>query len=73
MVLTEPHCGHSTESPLKGPEVPLDIELLAIGIGHDVSRYYTRAVTIKDVDELSSTMFKELADVFEKMPAMTNL
>lgn len=39
------------------------IELLAIGIGHDVTRYYQRAVTIREVDELGSVMFSQLADV----------
>lgn len=39
------------------------IELMAIGIGHDVTRYYKRAVTIRDVDELGSTMFSQLSDV----------
>jgi cobaltochelatase CobT len=38
-----------------------DIELLAIGIGHDVNRYYQRAVTIRNVEQLSQTMFKELS------------
>ncbi len=40
-----------------------NIELLAIGIGHDVTRYYQRAVTIRDVDELGSVMFSQLTDV----------
>ena len=43
-----------------------DIELLAIGIGHDVTRYYQRAVTIREVDELGSVMFKQLSDVMMK-------
>lgn len=41
-----------------------DIELLAIGIGHDVRRYYKRAVKIADVDELGPTMTRELAALF---------
>lgn len=42
------------------------IELCAIGIGHDVTRYYKRAVTIRDVEDLGSTMTAELADLFEQ-------
>lgn len=41
------------------------VELSAIGIGHDVTRYYQRAVTITDVDELGGVMMKNLADLFE--------
>ncbi|MEI6559113.1 MAG: cobaltochelatase subunit CobT [Rhodospirillaceae bacterium] len=40
-------------------------ELLAIGIGHDVTRYYRRAVTINDVDQLGGTMVEKLAELFE--------
>lgn len=42
-----------------------NIELIAIGIGHDVNRYYSHAATIKDVDELENTMFEQLTDIFE--------
>jgi cobaltochelatase CobT len=41
-----------------------DVELLAIGIGHDVTRYYKRAVTISDVSQLGDVMAKELAKLF---------
>lgn len=41
------------------------IELLAIGIGHDVTRYYKRAVTISDVEKLPEVMGKELLDLFK--------
>lgn len=40
------------------------VELLAIGIGHDVTRYYNRAVTLTDVNELSDTMVRELTALF---------
>lgn len=40
------------------------IELLAIGIGHDVTRYYRRAVTLTDADQLASTIMKELELLF---------
>ncbi len=39
-------------------------ELLAIGIGHDVTRYYRRAVTITDPEELGGTMMKKLSELF---------
>ncbi|MFQ3622673.1 MAG: cobaltochelatase subunit CobT, partial [Acetobacteraceae bacterium] len=42
------------------------IEVIAIGIGHDVTRYYRRAVTIVDAEELGGTMMKKLAELFEE-------
>ena len=41
------------------------VELLAIGIGHDVTRYYERAVTITDVEQLAGTMTEQLAALFD--------
>ena len=41
-----------------------DIELVAIGIGHDVSRYYNRAITIMDVDQLGEVLLNELSNIF---------
>ncbi|GAB4520612.1 MAG: cobaltochelatase subunit CobT [Amphiplicatus sp.] len=41
-------------------------ELLAIGIGHDVTRYYRRAVTIVDVEQLGGAMIDKLAELFEE-------
>jgi cobaltochelatase CobT len=41
------------------------VELLAIGIGHDVTRYYNRAVTIMDADQLAGAMVDQLAQLFE--------
>ncbi len=47
------------------------IELLAIGIGHDVTRYYRRAVTIVDAEELGGAMTDKLAELFdEQAPAV---
>jgi cobaltochelatase CobT len=43
-----------------------DVELLAIGIGHDVTRYYTRAVTISDVAQLGEVMASELVKLFKE-------
>ena len=42
-----------------------DIELTAIGIGHDVTRYYRRAVTISDSEQLGSVMMEQLAGLFD--------
>ena len=43
-----------------------DFEILAIGIGHDVSRYYKKAIKISDVQELGDVMIKQLSRLFEK-------
>ena len=42
------------------------VEIIAIGIGHDVSRYYKRAVTINDVDQLGEVLLKQLSDIFDE-------
>ena len=42
------------------------VELIAIGIGHDVTRYYQRAVTITDVEQLAGAMTEQLAGLFEQ-------
>ena len=41
------------------------VQLAAIGIGHDVTRYYKRSVTIMDVEQLGGTIIEQLADLFE--------
>lgn len=41
------------------------VELVAIGIGHDVTRYYSRAVTIMDAEQLGGTMVEQLASLFD--------
>ncbi|MGB0498244.1 MAG: cobaltochelatase CobT-related protein, partial [Rubricella sp.] len=46
------------------------VELLAIGIGHDVTRYYSRAVTITDVEQLAGAMTEQLAALFESDPRL---
>jgi len=43
-----------------------DVELTAIGIGHDVTRYYRRAVTLIDAEELGGTMMNSLAELFDE-------
>jgi cobaltochelatase CobT len=45
------------------------VELIAIGIGHDVTRYYNRAVTITDAEELGGAMTEKLAELFEEQDA----
>ena len=42
------------------------VELIAIGIGHDVTRYYRRAVTITDVDQLGGAVVGQLTDLFDE-------
>ena len=42
------------------------VELVAIGIGHDVTRYYRRAVTLVDAEELGGTVMKKLAELFDE-------
>ncbi|WP_085902850.1 cobaltochelatase subunit CobT [Kiloniella majae] len=44
------------------------VELLAIGIGHDVTRYYKRAVTISDAEQLGGIMMEKLAELFAESP-----
>ena len=42
-----------------------EVELIAIGIGHDVSRYYSKAITIMDVDQLGEVLLNELSEIFQ--------
>jgi cobaltochelatase CobT len=44
------------------------VELIAIGIGHDVTRYYKRAVTIVDAEQLGGVMTEKLAELFDETP-----
>ncbi|MEN3931578.1 cobaltochelatase subunit CobT [Microvirga sp. W0021] len=50
-------------------ELRSSVELTAIGIGHDVTRYYQRAVTIVDAEELGGVMMEKLAELFSDTPA----
>lgn len=47
-------------------EATSPVQLLAIGIGHDVTRYYKRAVTITDVEQLGGAVMNQLADLFDE-------
>ena len=52
-------------------ETRSSVELTAIGIGHDVTRYYRKAVTIVDAEQLGGAMTDQLTDLFaeDAMPA----
>lgn len=52
-------------------ETSSPVELLAIGIGHDVTRFYKRAVTIADAEQLGGVMVDKLAELFEQNAAPT--
>ena len=47
-------------------EEKTEVDILAIGIGHDVSRYYNRAIKITDVNELGDVMVSQLSSLFDK-------
>ncbi|CAN5428870.1 cobaltochelatase subunit CobT [soil metagenome] len=48
------------------------VQLIAIGIGHDVTRYYRRAVTIVDVEQLAGAIVDQLAELFQEEPRKAN-
>jgi cobaltochelatase CobT len=50
---------------IKHIETRSPVELIAVGIGHDVTRYYAKAVTIMDVEQLGGTIIDQLANLFE--------
>ena len=65
-------CVHAAVDVINATGVGIDwierqspVQLVAIGIGHDVTRYYRRAVTIMDVEQLGGTMIEQLAALFE--------
>ena len=49
-------------------ETRSSIQLVAVGIGHDVTRYYRRAVTLLDAEELAGALTDELASLFDEQP-----
>ncbi|GGE19011.1 cobaltochelatase subunit CobT [Polymorphobacter glacialis] len=53
---------------IKHIETRSPVELIAIGIGHDVTRYYAKAVTIMDAEQLGGTIIDQLANLFETNP-----
>src|SRR5579872_771083 len=64
--------GHYLERHLRAViaeiETASPVELIAIGIGHDVRRYYKRAVTIVDVEQLGGVITDQLAELFDEEP-----
>ena len=62
-VVTE--IGKHLKRTVKSIENKSNIEILAIGIGHDVSRYYNKAIKITDVQELGDVMIAELSGLFD--------
>jgi cobaltochelatase CobT len=67
--------GHYLERHLRNViaeiETASPVELIAIGIGHDVRRYYQRAVTIVDVEQLGGVITEQLAELFDEKPRTT--
>ncbi|MEM7695571.1 MAG: cobaltochelatase subunit CobT [Pseudomonadota bacterium] len=63
------NAGNYLEKHLRGVIAEIEerspVELIAIGIGHDVTRYYRRAVTIVDAEELAGAMVNQLASLFD--------
>ncbi len=53
---------------IRGIESAREIELCAIGIGHAVDRYYAKAVTVPDAEQLGSVLIEQLADLFLQKP-----
>ena len=56
--------GKDTVTSLYQLMINYNIELLAIGIGHDVTRYYSKAIKIADVQDLGDVMINQLTDLF---------
>ena len=56
---------------VKWIEKNTNIELLAIGIGHDVTRYYERAIKIADVQDLGDVMINQLTNLFTEKKKKT--
>ena len=61
---TSDYLESNLKKTVKWIENKSNIELLAIGIGHDVTRYYNRAVKITDVQDLGDVMINQLTDLF---------
>jgi cobaltochelatase CobT len=65
--------GNYLEEHLRGVigwiETRSPVQLIAIGIGHDVTRYYRRAVTLTDAEDLGGAMTEKLAELFDEKPA----
>jgi cobaltochelatase CobT len=64
---------HHLRKVIEEIETRSPVELLAIGIGHDVTRYYQRAVTITDAEELAGVMTEKLTELFDEDIALRQL
>ena len=70
---TSDYLESNLKKTVKWIENKSNIELLAIGIGHDVTRYYNRAVKITDVQDLGDVMINQLTDLFAEKNKKTLL
>ena len=61
---TSDYLESNLKKTVKWIEEKSNIELLAIGIGHDVTRYYNKAIKITDVQDLGDVMINQLTDLF---------
>ena len=57
--------GHLQRRGLRLPRVVSTVELVAIGIGHDVTHHYKRTVTITDAEQLGGAITEQLAELFD--------
>ncbi|MBM3507235.1 MAG: cobaltochelatase subunit CobT [Alphaproteobacteria bacterium] len=64
---------HHLRTVINWIETRSPVELVAIGIGHDVTRYYRRAVTIVDTEQLGGAMMDQLAELFDETPGPKGL
>ena len=64
---------HHLHTVINWIETYSPIELIAIGIGHDVTRYYKRALTLTDAEQLSGAMLNQFIQLFDDYPHQTNL
>jgi cobaltochelatase CobT len=68
---TSDYLENNLKKTVKWIEDKSNIELLAIGIGHDVSRYYNKAIKIIDVQDLGDVMINQLTDLFDEKSKKT--
>jgi cobaltochelatase CobT len=68
-----PRCGNDLREVIRDIERLGEVELTAIGIGHDVTRYCRRAVTIVDAEQLGGVMLDKLSELFAEEGDQTRL
>jgi cobaltochelatase CobT len=64
---------HHLRAVIEWIETRSPVQLVAIGIGHDVTRYYRRAVTIVDAEQLGGTMMDKLTELFDENHFVPNM